>query len=133
MVGMENVQPQAQPLGLFPKIYRFITEQGVMIIISFVSLVVLTGITLQVFKLQETLHQVELSKEHRLKLAKELAYWQDVTRQYSDYRDAYFKIATLQYQLGNVEQAKKSLEKVLVLDPNFENARVLGDKIEAKR
>ncbi len=124
--------PQPQKLNLFPKIYRFITERGIVIMISLVSLFVLTGIVLQGLKLQNTLQQVELAKEQRMKLTKELSYWQDIARQYSDYRDAYFKIATLQYQLGEVSQAKKSLEKVLALDPNFEKARVLGDKIATK-
>jgi tetratricopeptide (TPR) repeat protein len=124
--------PQPQKLGLFPSIYRFITERGVIIMISLVSLFVLAGIVLQGVKLHNTLQQVELAKEQRMKLTKELSYWQDIARQYSDYRDAYFKIANLQYQLGEVSQAKKSLEKVLALDPNFEKARILGDKISAK-
>lgn len=118
--------------SLFPRIYRFITERGIVIIISLVSLFVLTGIGLQGFKLHNTLHQVDLAKQQRLKLTKELAYWQDIVRQYSNYRDAYFKLAILQYQLGEEAQAKKSLEKVLALDPNFEKARVLGDKISAE-
>lgn len=118
--------------ALFPKIYRFITERGILLMISLVSLFVLTGIVLQGVRLHDTLSQVELAKQERVKLTKQLAYWQDIVRQYSDYRDGYFEIATLQYQLGEVNQAKKSLEKVLALDPNFEKARVLGDKISAK-
>lgn len=97
--------------------------------ISLVSLFVLAGIVLQGITLHDTLHQVELAKERRLQLTQELSYWQDVVRQHDDYRDAYFKIATIQYQLGEINQAQKSLEKVLALDPNFEKARVLGDKI----
>ena len=128
-MSVTEVQPQTSKESLFPKIFRFITERGVLIVISLVSLVVLTGIVLQGLKLQDTFHQAELAKTERLKLAKELAYWQSVTRQYGNYRDAYFKVATLQYQLGETSQAKKSLEKVLALDPNFENARVLGARI----
>lgn len=130
MGDMENAQPQES--GLFPKIFRFITEKGIVVMISLVSLFVLSGIVVQGIKLYDTMQQVEVAKEHRLQLTKELAYWQDVVRRYGDYRDAYFKIATLQYQLGEEAQAKKSLEKVLALDPNFEKAWVLGDKISAK-
>ncbi len=83
-------------------------------------------------QLQETLTHVEQEKQQRVHLTKELAYWQDVVRQYDNYRDAHFRIATLQYQLGQVNQAQKSLERVLVLDPNFEQARVLGDRISAQ-
>jgi tetratricopeptide (TPR) repeat protein len=130
MGHMHDSQPQRP--DLFPSIFRFITERGILIIISLVSLFVLTGIVLQSLKLQDTLAQVAFAKEQRLKLTKELAYWQDIARQYSDYRDAYFRVATLQYQLGEISQAKKSLEKVVALDPNFEKARVLGNKIAAE-
>lgn len=131
MGHMQDSQPQEN--DLFPKIFRFITERGVVLVISLASLAVLAGIVLQSLKLQDTLHQAELAKSAHLKLTKELAYWQGVTRQYTNYRDAYFKVAILQYQLGEMGQAKKTLEKVIAIDPNFENARVLGDKIEAKR
>jgi tetratricopeptide (TPR) repeat protein len=124
--------PQPQESHLFPKIFRFITERSIVIIITVVSLFVLTGIVLQGIRLQDTFHQVELAKQQRSKLTQELAYWQDIVRQYGNYRDAYFRIAILQYQLGEVSQAKKSLEKVLALDPNFEKARVLGEKISAQ-
>lgn len=130
MGGMQDPQPQEQ--SLFPKIFRFITEKGILIVVCIVSLVVLSGIVLQVLELQNTLHQVELTKEKRIELTKELAYWQDVVRRYGDYRDAYYKIATLQYQLGEIHQAKKSLEQVLALDPNFEEAKVLGAKIASE-
>lgn len=127
---MQNTQPQQA--SLFPKIFRFITEKSIVIVISLVSLVVLTGIVFQIVMLQRTLQQVDIAKEKRVTLTKELAYWQDVARRYGDYRDAHFRIATLHYQLGEVIQAKKSLEKVLALDPNFEGARVLGDKISSQ-
>lgn len=127
---MQDTQPQQS--SLFPKIFRFITEKSIVIVISLVSLVVLTGIVFQIVMLQRTLQQVDIAKEKRVTLTKELAYWQDVARRYGDYRDAHFRIATLHYQLGEVIQAKKSLEKVLALDPNFEEARVLGDKISSQ-
>lgn len=131
MMGrMQEHQPQISTL--FPKIFRFITERGVIVVISMVSIVLLTAIVIQGLQLQKTLHQAEIAKAKRAELTKQLAYWQDVVRQYGNYRDAYFKIATIQYQLGEADQAKKSLEKVVALDPNFENAKVLGAKISAQ-
>ncbi len=130
MGRMQEHQPQTS--ALFPKIFRFITERAVLVVISLVSLVLLTAIVMQGLQLQKTLHQSEIAKAKRAELTKELAYWQDVVRQYGNYRDAYFKIATIQYQLGQVAQAKSTLEKVIALDPNFENAKVLGAKISAQ-
>ena len=130
MGRMQEHQPQNSTL--FPKIFRFITERGVFVVVSLVSLVLLTAIIMQGAQLKKTLHQAEVAKGQRAELTKELAYWQDVVRQYGNYRDAYFKIATIQYQLGEGAQAKKTLEKVVALDPNFENAKVLGAKISAQ-
>lgn len=117
----------------FPKIFRFITEKSLLLVIGLVSLVVLTAIILEGVKLQNTLQQADLAKEERIKLTKELAYWQSVTRQYNNYRDAYFKVAILQYQLGEMFQAKETLNKVVALDPNFENAHILSARIEAQK
>lgn len=130
MGWMENTQPQQA--SLFPRIFRFITERAIFFVVGLASLFVLGAVIFQTLKVQESMRQAEFAKAERLQLSKELAYWQGVVRQYGNYRDAYFKIATLQYQLGEVQQAKKSLEKVLALDPNFEKARVLGDKISAE-
>jgi tetratricopeptide (TPR) repeat protein len=118
--------------ALFPKISRFITEKGKIFIIIFSSGVVILGIVLQGIKLHDNLEKIELQKMHKATLTKELSYWQSIARQYPNYRDVYFRIANLQYQLGEKAEAKKSIEKVLAIDPNFEAASVLGAAIEAR-
>lgn len=127
---MQESQPQK--IDLFPKIYRFITEQGTIMVVSFVSGVVIIGIILQVTRLKDNLQKITSLKQQRLQIAKELQYWQDLARQHGDYRDAYVKLASLQYQLGEKVQAQKSMEKVLSLDPNFKEGNVLGAKIKAQ-
>lgn len=67
----------------------------------------------------------------RGKIEKELTFWKGEQRRYPNYRDIYFKIASLNYQLGNKEEAKVSLDKALEIDPNFENGREL-EKLLAK-
>jgi len=119
--------------ALFPKIYRFITEQGKILIISFSSGTVILGIVLQGIKLHDNLQKIETVKKHKVALIHELTYWQNIARQYPNYRDVYFRVANLQYQLGERAEAKKSLDHVLAIDPNFEAASVLGAAIEARR
>ncbi len=101
-------------------------------VVSFVSGVVIIGIVLQITRINENLQKIASLKEQRLQIAKELQYWQDLARQHEDYRDAYIKIASLQYQLGEKVQAQKSMDKVLSLDPNFKEGNVLGAKIKAQ-
>lgn len=52
-------------------------------------------------------------------------YWQGVVLKYKDYRDGYFQLAVLEYNLQNFEKAKAHLQKVFELDPNFEEGREL--------
>lgn len=122
-------EPQPQKIDLFPRIYRFITEQSALIIISFVSGFVIIGIVLQGFRLSDNVRKVAIIENERLQLAKELSYWQDIARRYGGYRDVYLKIAGLQYQLGDLIQAKVNVNKALTLDPNFKDGQVLGASV----
>lgn len=71
----------------------------------------------------------ELEKA-RLGIQKELVFWEKVVEKHTDYRDAFMKVSLLQYQLGDMDGAKKSLEKALELDPNFAKARELQKVLE---
>lgn len=115
----------------FPKIFRFITEQGKLFILSFTTFVVIGGIVIQIQRMEANRTQLALLKNQRVQMTKELAYWQDVARQYPNYRDVVFRIASLQYELGQTNEAAKSLQKVFALDPNFKEGNVLGAKIKA--
>ena len=59
-------------------------------------------------------------------------YWQGIVSKYKDYRDGYFQLAVLEYQLGNIQKAKLHLDEVLKLDPNFEKGRELGKVLSSK-
>jgi tetratricopeptide (TPR) repeat protein len=119
--------------AFFPNIFRFITERWKIALIMLVSIIILAGITSQSIFLAQNMKELETLDAEREELVSELTYWQQVVTEYKDYRDAYFRIATLEYQLGQLDEAKQSVEKVLGIDPNFENAKVLGERIEASR
>ena len=71
---------------------------------------------LQMKKITDAKQQVLLQK---------MQYWQRVVSTHSDYRDGYFSLAVVAYQLGNTQQAVNYAEKALLLDPNFDDARKL--------
>ncbi len=62
-------------------------------------------------------------------LTKELASWQKITKEKSDFRDGYFQEALILYQLKRLDEAKIVLEKVFLLDPNFESGRLLEKEL----
>lgn len=61
----------------------------------------------------------------KIKVLNELVFWQKEIGERPNYRDAYFKLALLNYQLKDFDKANEYLKKTLSLDPNFEKGREL--------
>ena len=58
----------------------------------------------------------------RKHIEEEIVFWQDVTRRYKGFRDAYLKLASLEYQLGNKEKVNMYVNEALKIDPNAKEA-----------
>ncbi len=124
------VQTRAQARQkYFPRFYRFFTERlqirrrwplyvvGVVSLALFIAVCVMGGQVYAHALEKQTLVQTEK------KLQQEVLYWQGIVEKYPDYRDGYFILARLQYQLKNFSKAKEYLQKSLMIDPNFEQGR----------
>ena len=125
-------------LQQFPNIYRFITERQLsprtvfftkVAVTSFFSGLLLIGIILQSVTLYQNAQEVKRLKSERVGVATELEYWKKIAAEYKGYRDVYYRIAVLEYKLGNTSESKDYIRKALELDPNFQAGRVLGAKI----
>ncbi len=126
MVAMEK-KPQIHKQ--FPKISRFITEYYRRFIAVLTIGFLFAGIVFQSLALFDNLnrHQETSNKQREIRL--ELNRLKGFTDKNGDYRDIYFKIASLEYELGNVNLAREYLKKTLSLDPNFKKGQVLGAKV----
>ena len=89
-------------------------------LVSFVSTFLSVAIALQGLDMVRDMQRLREAQSKKQEILREIAYWEGVTRQYDDYRDGYFRLALLEYQLGNREQAKTYIQKALEIDPNFE-------------
>lgn len=107
----------------FPRISRRITENNVWLIIA--SVVIGVAILIVGADLQKSIQDKQYIEKERIKIAKEIEYWEKTIEKYKDFRDAYFQLAVLNYRLGNFDKAKAFLQKTLELDPNFEKGREL--------
>ena len=123
----------------FPNISRFITETPFsekhifyfkLSAVSFFSGFLLLGIAIESFSLLQNLNSVKEITSQRQAASKEISYWKNISSQYEDYRDVYFRIAALEYKMGNTQQSTEYMQKALLLDPNFEAGKVLGEKIK---
>lgn len=80
--------------------------------------------------LPKNLAHARLVQNDRQKVANEIDHWKRIADKYIGYRDVYYRIAFLEYTQGNLEEAKKYVQKALEVDPNFDAGRVLGEKIK---
>jgi tetratricopeptide (TPR) repeat protein len=130
--------PSAKTVALFPSNFRFITEysfsreksQHIKVgLVSVVSVFLLALIALQGVVIWHTMQEREVVAQQKGQLEQQVAYWKGVADKYQGYRDVYYRIASLQYRLGNVDESQKYVKKALELDPNFPAGHVLGAKI----
>lgn len=121
----------------FPNIYRFITElprerqvfYGKIFLFSFITTFLLVSIMLRGYQLFEGFQILGTASAHRQQVEQERMYWQDVVSRHAGYRDAYFKLAVLSYQLGEKDKAKTYLTTTLEIDPNFKEGREFAKKM----
>lgn len=114
-----------QETSFFPKINRFITETWKFFVVSFASGLLIIAIVLQSISLLNNIQEEKRLRSTHDKTVAELKYWEQIVSQYKDYRDGYFKLASIEYRLGNVEASRVYLKKTLDLDPNFQKGREL--------
>ena len=63
--------------------------------------------------------------QERTEINSKIVFWQSAIDRFPNYRDAYFKLAVLNYRLKNYDKAKEYLNKALKIDPNFKEGREL--------
>jgi cytochrome c-type biogenesis protein CcmH/NrfG len=137
---MKQPLPQSttKVIALFPRNIRSITEFSFtqaqshnikVILVSVVSVFLLGLIFLQAVTIWYNVREREVFAQERAQMQKQVQYWQQVADKYKGYRDVYYRIATIQYKLGNVSAAQNAIKKALELDPNFPEGQVLGAKV----
>lgn len=108
----------------FPSISRFIPEkinEGYIFLAIFLFIFVCTVI------IGLDLYQ-NLSLEKKLafrnnELQRRLDFWKKEVKIHPNYRDAYFNLALISYQLKDFDSSIYNLQKALEIDPNFEKGR----------
>lgn len=139
----------------FPNIYRIITEnkligriskiefrllsqskykKQVVYFFSFllilITILLLIIVSILVIKLYQEVNTYRKIVSQRQLIQQKINFWQSFRESYDGYKDAYFQIALLEYQLGNNERAREYNKKSLLLDPGFEEAKNLEVLLE---
>ena len=131
-------QSRVETIALLPKNLRFITEgtfsdrqskEIKIVLVSVVSLFLLALISMQGITLWYNLKEQQTLVQEREQLQDEVTYWQGIVNKYQGYRDVYYRIAALEYKMGNYAESQKYIKKALELDPNFPQGHVLGIQV----
>jgi tetratricopeptide (TPR) repeat protein len=72
--------------------------------------------------IQENLKEIKKLEQKPQEIREEIAKWEGVASLYPNYRDAWFRLSILYWQIFDEKKTESALEKVLELDPNFEPA-----------
>ena len=126
----------------FPNIFRFITEQKYfkkikkhqwrLITAGFVSAIILGAIVIVGADSYKNYQENKRLNEKRENIESQIKFWQSVNQKYPGFRDSYFQLAFLEYQLKNFDKAFLYLKEALRLDPNFKTGRKLEDILSKK-
>ena len=140
-----KVSPQVRdpawklPAGQFQNNLRFITEKNIvkylrkhsmMIMVIFSTLLIFLSIfvvAIDIYRTQKVNTQLGIE---RLGIENEINFWESISEKYPNYRDAYFKLAVLNYRLKNMKKSRENLEIVLRIDPNFKEGLELEEKLK---
>jgi hypothetical protein len=128
----------------FPNIFRIIPESNLVkkifkskhlfyitsAFVLCVSLIFLVGIVVVGINIYNNVKTVTSEIGQRQEIQNKINFWQSIADKYQGYKDAYFQIAVLEYNLGDLEKAKQANTKALILDPNFEEAKKLGELLK---
>ncbi len=75
--------------------------------------------------IKQALEEIKNLQEEPVKIKQQIQDWEKVVQEKPGYRDAYFQLAVLNWQIYENKEALSSLNKTLELDPNFEPAKEL--------
>ncbi len=110
----------------FPKIYRFITEKikGARRELRLLAIGSVFGVLIVLILLSGTYLAASLKTKSQMERQKQtilsqISYWKQIVAKQEGYRDGYFMLAVLEYQIKNLDKSKEYLRKVLTIDPNF--------------
>lgn len=89
------------------------------VVVGFVSGILLLLVVNLGVQIRGQLGEMAKRQTMQAAIATEITHWQKMTQRYGQFRDGYFRLALLQYQLGNEQLAGVYVEKALAVDPNF--------------
>ena len=131
----------------FPSISRFITEKAhvkplnkakaqkvyayILVALTLAAAVVLLALTSFVgYNLSISYIKYQNLQSQRQQIYSKINFWKSIAEKYTGFPEAYFNIAVLYYEVGELETSQTYLTQTLLLNPNYPNAQKLENKLK---
>lgn len=120
------------PASEFPRNFRSFPEKvsDEFIFLLGLTVILVSGLIVGLDLYQNLAQQKQLASQTS-QLQSKLNFWQKEVKNHPDYRDGYFSLALISYQLKDFDSSRLNLEKALNIDPNFEKGRQLEELLSS--
>ena len=119
-----NIKKYYFRLSNQPKVNQFFKFTTIVLMILTV-LILIFGISIFSLSFYRYYQNYTMISSQRQLMQSQINFWKSVSDKYDGYKDAYFRMALLEYSLGDIKTARMNNEKALLLDPNFLDAKKL--------
>lgn len=111
----------------FPSNYRIIPEsfkrEEILFVIGVLS--IFTAILIVSGDIYINIQDQKSITDEKVRVLNEISFWENEILGKPNYRDAYFKLAMLSYEIRKFDIARDYLDKVFELDPTFDKGKEL--------
>ncbi|OGH47812.1 MAG: hypothetical protein A3A51_03850 [Candidatus Levybacteria bacterium RIFCSPLOWO2_01_FULL_39_10] len=94
-------------------------------------LTIFTAILIISADIYTTIKDQKRVTNEKVRILNEISFWENEVKEKPNFRDAYFNLALLNYEIRKFDEARVYLNKVFSLDPDFEEGRRLEEIIES--
>lgn len=102
------------------------TEWGIVALVSGILIVLILSLSVQINQQIKVFSEQQAEKQE---IENEQRYWEGIVKAYPGYRDAYYKLALVTYQLGDEKNALIAINNALRLDPLFKEGRAFRERL----
>lgn len=119
-------------MSFFSTAGTFIQKERNVMLASFVVgvfVMVFLYVLIDIYVQEQILYS---QNQKRAELLSDVSLWETIVSEHADYRDGYFQLALLYYQLGDIERSQVNLDQSLRIDPNFTKAQEFESLLRTK-
>lgn len=128
-INLNKTSKEVTAKGLAAILLHFLLQEWRVVVVSFSTLLLLIALYFAAADLYQTLFLQQKIKAEKQQVREKIVAWKEFMETHPEYRDGYFELAVLSYQLKEKDIALSYVREALALDPNFTTGREFEKKL----